>query len=292
MPIGLLNITQGNTRIGSWVSPESIATVGHKVPRESFRAVYSTTPCTTYNTQVSPAAGFAIKGAIWYQGEANGKDGDGYYWKIKALIEGWRKVWNQGEFPFYDVQLPSYEARKAWWPPLREAQRKALTIPNTGLVVLTDAGDTSAEFPINLHPRNKYVVGQRLALWALAHDYGKKDLVHSGPLFKAAEFKDGKAIVSFDHVGGGLMAARKSSSRSVEPPAPVEEVVGFETAGANKAWSAAKAGIQGNQIVLTPSAVNKPVAVRYLYTLNTDHGTLYNKEGLPASPFRTDDWPQ
>ncbi len=121
VPIGLLNITQGNTRIGSWVSPESIAMVEHKVPRESLRAVYSKTPCTNYNTQISPAAGYAIKGAIWSQGEANRKDGDEYVWKVTALIEGWRKKWGQGKFPFYYVQLPSDEAKRAWWPPIREA---------------------------------------------------------------------------------------------------------------------------------------------------------------------------
>lgn len=289
VPIGLLNITQGNTRIGSWVSPESIALVEDKVPRESFRAVYSTTPCSNYNTQVSSAAGFAIKGAIWYQGEANGKEGDSYFWKMNALIHGWREVWKQGDFPFYFAQLPSYNG-KGSWAPIRDAQRKALMIPNTGMAVLTDVGDTAAEFPINLHPRNKYEVGRRLALWALAHDYGKKDLVHSGPLFRAAEFKDGKATVSFDHVGSGLMAAKKASSRSVEPPMPVAEVEGFEIAGADQTWSAAKARIDGDRVVLTAATVKNPKAARYLYTMNTDHGTLYNKDGLPASPFQTNDW--
>ncbi len=165
-----------------------------------------------------------------------------------------------------------------------------MQIPNTGMVVLTDAGDTSAELPIYLHPRNKYVVGQRLALWALAKDYGKKDLAYSGPLFKSVEFKGNKAVVSFNHIGGGLMAAKKSSFRSVDPPAPVDEVLGFEIAGSDRKWFPAKAEILGDKIGLTAADVKQPVAVRYLYTLNTDHGTLYNKEGLPASPFRTDNW--
>jgi sialate O-acetylesterase len=288
VPLGLLNITQGNTRIGSWVSEQSIASVEPHIPRKRFRAVYHTTPCTNYNMQIAPVAGFAIKGAIWYQGEANGKDGEEYLWKMKALIQGWRDAWGQGDFPFYYVQLPSYDG-KGSWAPIREAQRKAMDIPNTGMVVLTDAGDTGAEFPINLHPRNKYVVGYRLAQWALANDYGKKDLVYSGPLFKSAAFKAGRVIVSFDHVGSGLMVAKKESSRSMAPPMATDILQGFEIAGKNGQWTKAKAEIQNDQVFLSAEDVPTPVAVRYLYSMNTDHGTLYNKAGLPASPFLAED---
>lgn len=287
VPIGLLNITQGNTRIDSWMSSNSITLIEDKVPRESFRAVYSKTPCTNYNMQIAPAAGFAIKGAIWYQGEANGKEGDTYYWKMKALIRGWREAWGQGDFPFYYAQLPSYNGKRSW-APIREAQRKAMTVPNTGMAVLTDIGDTSAEFPINLHPRNKYEVGRRLALWALAKDYGKDELVYSGPLFKSVSFSNGTVTVSFDHVGRGLMTARKASSRSVEPPAPFDQLLGFEVAGKNGKWFTAKARIKGDQVILTCAEAPNATAVRYLYDMNTDHGTLYNREGLPASPFISD----
>lgn len=290
VPIGLLNCTQGNTRIDQWISKKAGDAITEHVPAEKLRAVYSKVAHTNYNTQISPVSGFAIKGAIWYQGEANGKESDDYYWKLKALIEGWRGDWGQGEFPFFFVQLPSYNG-KGTWAPIREAQRKVhVTVPNTGMVVLTDAGDNEAEFPINLHPRNKFVVGQRLAQWALAKAYAKQDVVPSGPLFKAADFKAGKAIVSFDHIGAGLMAAKKESSRSVEPPQPVAEVIGFEIAAKDGKWVEAKAVIEGDKIVLSASGVAEPMAVRYLYTMNTDHGTLYNKEGLPASPFLADDW--
>ena len=299
VPIGLLNSTKGNTRIGSWVSSESIELVKDQVPRSAFRDVYNPNPCHNYNGQIAPIARFAIKGAIWYQGEANGKEGNAYFWKMQALIRGWREVWGQGDFPFYFVQLPSYTSKNEGtpaggdgWARIREAQRRAMALPGTGMVVLTDVGDTEAEFPINLHPRNKYEVGRRLALWALANDYGRKDLVCSGPLFKSAQFEGGKAVISFDRVGGGLMAAKKTTSRSVEPPQPVKELNGFSIAGANRKWHWADAEIRGDQVVLTAREVAEPVAVRYVYTANTDHGTLYNKEGLPAAPFRTDEWAQ
>jgi len=285
VPIGLLNCTQGNTRIDQWMSAEAAKTIADKVPRESLKAVYNGPPFINYNTVIAPVAGFGIKGAIWYQGEANGKEGEEYHHKLKALIAGWRGNWGQGDFPFYFVQLPSYNG-KGSWAPIREAQRHVhMTVPNTGMVVLTDSGDNDQEFPINLHPRNKYVVGERLAQWALAKDYGKEGLVPSGPLFKAADFKDGKAIVSFAHVGSGLMAARKESGRSVDPPKPVAEVIGFEIAGKDNQWVEAKAVIDGDKVVVSADGVNEPVAVRYLQVMNTDHGTLYNREGLPTAPF-------
>lgn len=290
VPIGLLNSTQGNSRIDSWISERHAGTISEQVPAGSLYATYKKPPFTLYNHKIKPLAGYAIKGAIWYQGEGNGKEGMEYYWKLKALIEGWRQDWGQGGFPFYFVQLPSYNG-KGSWAPIREAQRRVhMTVPNTGMVVLTDSGDNDQEFPINLHPRNKFVVGQRLALWALANDYGRKDLVCSGPLFKAADFKEGKVRVSFDHVGTGLMAAQKESSRSVEPPKPVADVIGFEVAGKDGQWVEARAVIDGDKVVVSADAVNQPVAVRYLQAMNTDHGTLYNREGLPASPFRSDSW--
>jgi len=285
VPIGLINVAAGNTRIDSWVSSESIDLVAEHVPRSAFRAVYSPTPCTLFNDRVVPLAGLAIKGVLWYQGEANGGEGDSYFWKLKALIHGWRDAWGRDDIPFYFVQLPSFVGG---WAPTREAQRKALTIPHTGMAVVTDAGDNAAEWPANLHPRNKYTVGQRLALWALAKDYGKTDLVYSGPLFKSAGFKEGKAMVSFDHLGSGLMAAKKDNTTSPEPPKPVGDVVGFELAGEAGQWHPAKAVIEADTVVVSSPEVEQPTAVRYLYTGNTDHGTLYNKEGLPASPFTTE----
>ncbi len=296
VPIGLINVSMGNTDIVvsmgntdivSWLAPEGIESVKAEAPEGVFNFSGGS---GLFHGRVAPIAGSGIKGMLWYQGERNGGQGDSYFWKMKALIHGWREAWGRDDIPFYYVQLPSFTGGGSGWAPTRGAQRMALTIPHTGMAVLTDAGDNEAEWPANLHPRNKYTVGQRLALWALAKDYGKTDLVYSGPLFKAAEFKDGKAIVSFDHVGSGLMAAKKVDTTSIDPPKPVVEVVGFEIAAADKQWHPAKARIDGGKAILSADAVNEPVAVRYLYTMNTDHGTLYNQEGLPACPFRTDDW--
>ncbi len=284
VPIGLVNCTQGNTRIDQWMSKAAGESIADKVPADKLKGVYNSPPHLNFNTVISPVAGFAIKGTLWYQGEANGKESDEYYWKLKALIDGWRADWGQGDFPFYFVQLPSYNGKKSW-AGIREAQRRVhAEVANTGMVVLTDAGDNTAEFPINLHPRNKYIVGKRLALWALAKNYGK-DIVHSGPLFKKAEFKEGQVMVAFDHLGGGLMAAHKESSRSQNDPKPVDEIIGFEVAGKDKQWVKAKARIVGDHLIVSADEVKAPVAVRYLSAMNTDHGTLYNKAGLPASPF-------
>jgi sialate O-acetylesterase len=285
VPIGLLNSTMGNTRIGSWVSPEGIDLVTDQIPRSSFRGVYDPEPCTNYFGQIAPLVGFALKGALWYQGEANGGEGDEYFWKMKALIEGWRNAWQRGDFPFYYAQLPSYTGSGDGWAPTREAQRKALTLSNTGMAVLVDVGDTAAAWPINLHPPNKYDVGQRLALWALANDYGATGLVHSGPLFQSSQLQNGNVVISFDHVGGGLMAAKKPSSNSIEPPQPVADLLGFQLAGSDNQWHAADASIQGATVVLSAATVPQPVKARYLYAMNTDAGTLYNQEGLPAAPF-------
>jgi sialate O-acetylesterase len=289
VPIGLINVSMGNTDIVSWLAPEGIRLVKAEAPEGVFDFSGGS---GLFHGRVAPIAGSGIKGMLWYQGERNGGQGESYFWKMKALIMGWREAWGRDDIPFYYVQLPSFTGGGTGWAPTREAQRKALTIPHTGMAVVTDAGDNKAEWPGNLHPRNKYTVGQRLALWALAKDYGKKDLVYSGPLFKSAEFNGGKAIVSFDHLGSGLMAAKKEDTTRIDPPKPVAEVVGFELYGAidgagAPAWHPARAAIEGDTVVVSSPGVKQPTAVRYLYTMDTDHGTLYNKEGLPASPFTT-----
>jgi hypothetical protein len=224
-----------------------------------------------YNTQISPTAGYAIKGTLYYQGEANAKETDDYYWKMTALVQGWRNNWGQGNFPFYYVQLPSFSGNTNW-APFREAQRRALDIPNSGMVVTTDVGESQWEHPYNLHPRNKYDIGRRLALWALANDYGETNRVYSGPLFQSAVEDSGNVILTFDHVGSGLQAALKPLDTSLapdppfssyDPPVPVADLVGFEVAGSNDQWYEADASIQGTTIVL-----NAPRSV------STDAGTL------------------
>ena len=238
---------------------------------------------------VAPLAPFAIRGAIWYQGESNGGEGEEYFHKTQALVNGWRKLFNP-ELAFYWVQLANFQGANEnpaggdGWSRIREAQRKALTIPHTGMAVITDIGEAG-----DIHPRNKQDVGFRLAHWALNQTYGKSDLVASGPLFKEAKVEAGAIRISFDNVGGGLMVGKKEG---LEPTKEVADgkLARFAIAGEDKQWHWADATIDGDTVVVKSDKVEKPVAVRYAYSMNPDGANLYNKEGLPASPFRTDDW--
>lgn len=241
-----------------------------------------------YNGMIHPLLPFAIKGALWYQGESNGTDGDLYYHKMRALIGGWRTAWGQGDFPFYYVQLAAYRkpatdpaAAGDGWPALRCAQTKALSIPRTGMAVAIDIGDAD-----DIHPKNKKDVGERLALWALKNDYGRSTLECSGPIFKTLKVEGDKARIIFDHTGSGLMVGRK------EGKAPVREVKDgklqrFAVAGADGKWCWAEALIDGGTVVVSSTNVPQPVAVRYAYSSNPEGCNLYNREGLPASPFES-----
>ncbi|MCX6924515.1 MAG: 9-O-acetylesterase [Verrucomicrobia bacterium] len=247
-------------------------------------------PMTLYNGMIHPIVPFAIKGALWYQGESNGGEGDEYYSKMRALIGGWREVWSQGDFPFYFVQLANFEkvtqdpAGGDGWARLRMAQLKSLQIPKTGMAVVTDIGEAR-----DIHPKNKFDVGERLALWALRNDYGKANLVVSGPLYKTIKVEDGKIRIEFDSVGGGLMAGKKEGRKPTleEQGAKLQR---FAIAGEDKRWVWADAVIDGETVVVSSPDVPKPVAVRYAFSMNPEGCNLYNKEGLPTSPFRTDNW--
>ena len=235
-------------------------------------------PTALYNGQVHPLVPFAIRGAIWYQGEANRNDGPIYFEKMKALITSWRKVWGLGDFPFYYVQLAPFsyafrdpgEANALRLPIIREAQRKALSIPNTGMVVTTDIGNL-----YDIHPMNKQEVGRRLALWALAKTYGKKNIVYSGPLYKSMRIWEGKIRIQLDHAESGL------ASRDGKP------LDWFEIAGPDKKFVRAQAIIKGNEVVVWNSEVDNPVAVRFGWHEEAVPN-LINKKGLPASPFDTE----
>jgi sialate O-acetylesterase len=246
-----------------------------------------------YNAMIHPIVNLPIKGALWYQGESNGAEGESYYQKMEALIGGWRKQWAQGDFPFYFVQLASFQAVTDdaaggnGWAQLREAQRKALQIPNTGMAVITDTVPLPERDDI--HPRNKFDVGLRLAQWALGRDYGLKDTVVSGPLLKGIESAGGKVRVKFEHTGGGLMAGRKDGLAVAAEDAGAK-LNGFAVAGADRKWVWADAVIDGDTVVVSAGEVKEPVAVRYAYRMNPGGANLYNRAGLPASPFRSDDW--
>lgn len=245
---------------------------------------------TLYNGMIHPLIPFGIRGVVWYQGEANGTEGDTYLQKMQALIGSWRKLWGRGEFPFYYVQLANYLQPTTnpegadGWSTCREAQRNALTIPNTGMAVAIDIGDAG-----NIHPKNKQDVGKRLALWALKNDYGMSDVVCSGPLYRGMDVQGSEVRISFDYVGSGLMVGLK---QGLEPTQEVKggTLKGFAIAGADKKWYWANARIEGDQVVVASPDVPNPVAVRYAFRGNPEGCNLYNKEGLPASPFRTDKW--
>jgi sialate O-acetylesterase len=246
-----------------------------------------------YNGMIHPLANFRIKGALWYQGESNGGEGDSYFVKKRAMIGSWRKLWAQGDFPFYFVQLANFQkpgedpAGGDGWAKVRMAQTKTLTLPNTGMAVAIDLAD--AHNPDDIHPTNKQDVGERLALWALAKDYGKKDLVCSGPLFKEMKIEGDKIRIAFDSVGSGLTAATKTG-RNPAVADPQGKLQRFAIAGEDKQWVWADAMIDGASVVVSSASVPKPLAVRYAFTMNPAGANLYNKDGLPASPFRTDDW--
>ena len=286
VPVGLINCSWGGTRIEPWTPPAGFDLV------EELDAAELADRSTMYHGMVAAVQPYAVRGALWYQGESNGAEGESYFWKMKALVGGWRATWQQGEFPFYFVQLANFRAPNPdpaggdGWARLREAQlRAACEVPRTGMAVIIDIGEAD-----DIHPQNKFDVGRRLALWALAHDDGREDLVYSGPLMKDATVEGDRIRIAFDHVGGGLMAARKAGPRDIAPPKLAEKLRGFAIAGADRQWHWADAVIDGNAVLVSAAAVPEPVAVRYAFSMNPAEANLYNREGLPASPFRTDDW--
>jgi sialate O-acetylesterase len=233
-------------------------------------------PSSLFNGMIAPLIPYAIRGAVWYQGESNAPRAYQYRTLLPALIRGWRQSWGEGDFPFLVVQLPNFGARQEKpgedvWAELREAQLKALQLPNTGLAVTIDLGEAN-----NLHPHNKAGVGHRLALWALGTTY-HKDIIYSGPLYHSMQIETNRVRIHFTHLGGGLEAHGAA-------------LKGFAIAGADHVFHWADAVIEGNAVVVSSPEVPSPVAVRYAWAGNPDCN-LYNKAGLPASPFRTDDWP-
>lgn len=243
-------------------------------------------PTNLYNGMVAPLIPYAIKGAIWYQGEANAGRAAEYRKLFPRLIMDWRKKWGEGDFPFFWVQLASYKANAVPnWPFLREAQAMTLSLPKTGMATAIDIGD-----PNNIHPIDKDDVGHRLALVAEHGAYGKT-LVYSGPVYKAMKTNDGAISLTFTHEGGGLVIGHAPWASSDASPQPADHLAGFTIAGADKNFVPADAKIDGASVIVSSAQVPAPVAVRYDWANAPDPlGSLYNKEGLPAFPFRTDDW--
>ena len=248
-----------------------------------------------YNAMIAPIVKFPIAGATWYQGCSNCGEGIEYAHKLVALAGGWRAAWGY-EFPFYVVQLASFTDKTTdpaggnGYARIRNAERIAAQtmIQKSGLAVAIDIGNAK-----DIHPKNKYDVGHRLALWARRDVYGEKDLVPSGPLYKEMKVDGSKARISFEYADSGLMAAEKGpDTPGVAPVSSPDGVLkGFAVAGADRKWFWAKAEISGSDVVVYADEVKEPVAVRYAHRANPmGDCNLYNKEGLPASPFRTDNW--
>lgn len=237
-------------------------------------------PGVLYASMIHPFTGYTMRGAIWYQGEANARPGAvPYDQTLPLMINDWRKRWEH-EFSFYFVQLASYRTPSTApgtpdsWALLQDRMRLILaTTPKTGMAVINDVGQAD-----DIHPKNKQAPGERLALWALAKDYGR-DIVYSGPLFRTVEIRNGAIRITFDQAGKGL------KSRDAQP------LKRFEIAAADKVWHWAEAKIDGTDSVLVSSSqVPKPAAVRYAWASNPEGANLVNSEGLPASVFRTDNW--
>lgn len=329
IPVGLISTRWGGTRIEPWTPPAGFQSVpelhniladmesadeeyrtdlkeylpelkgwlrayesalkgGRRIPPQPDMPLHSHQnpqgPSALYNAMVHPLIRFAIRGAIWYQGESNRNDGLIYTKKMEALINGWRKVWDIGQFPFYYVQLAPYNylylpeeegsstPDHLRLPLIWEAQLQTLKIPNTGMAVTTDITNL-----YDIHPKNKRDVGHRLSLWALAKTYGMKDLVYSGPLYKSMAVEGEKTRIRFDHSGSGLISLDD------------RPLTWFTIAGKDHIFYKARAEIDGDSVLVWSENVSDPVAVRLgWHQLATPN--LGNKEGLPASPFRTDRW--
>jgi sialate O-acetylesterase len=314
IPIGILDVSWGGTGIESWTNKESLLGLPEQIrskyvpslddadfeikylkidkERQAFReavkrdpelkkkqkeptSVPDPSPTLLYNSLVNPLIKFRIKGVIWYQGEHNVRNAYEYRTLFPNLIHTYRKIWEY-DFPFYWAQITSFSPldktpQESDWAELREAQTLTLSVQGTGQAITYDIGDADTA-----HPKNKQDVGKRLALIVLNKDYDRKDLIFSGPTFENAEIKGDKIVLTFGNIGSGLVTSDK-----------YDYIKGFTIAGADRRFEWAQAYIENGKVIVFSKKIANPVHVRYAWATNTD-ANLYNKEGLPAVPFRTD----
>jgi sialate O-acetylesterase len=276
VPVGLINTAVGGTPAEAWTCRRALSSNPELSGIIEQARSGKGRPGCLYNGMIAPILPFAIKGVIWYQGESNAARAYQYQTLFSAMIRCWREGWGQGDFPFLFVQLAPFRPNLAegTWAELREAQRlTASRVPNTAMAVITDVGDEK-----DIHPVKKEPVGARLALAARSVAYGHK-VVSSGPSYKAMKVVDGKAVLKFECRGSGLTSPEEKG-----------KVLGFEICGEDGKFVPAQAEIKKCGVIVWSPEVPKPVAVRYGWS-NCPTASLFNKEGLPASPFRTDDFP-
>lgn len=280
VPVGLIETAWGGTYAQAWTSNamyESKPEYRDMLVEMKKGGEGPNRPTVLFNGMVNPLVPYAIRGAIWYQGESNAGEAYRYRTLFPDMITSWRNAWGQGNFPFLFVQLAPFmsintQPEESAWAELREAQLfTTLNCPNTGMAVITDVGN-----PDDIHPKKKEPVGGRLALLAQKIAY-KQKLVYSGPIYKSMKIKGDSAIISFDSIGSGLMAKG-------------DKLTGFAIAGADRKFVWADAQIVGKTVVVKNAQVPNPVAVRYGWA-NCPVVNLCNKEGIPATPFRTDNFP-
>lgn len=316
VPIGIIDANLGGSPIEAWIPRELVRQI-HPESITAFEALVKKLEAKTkdgdaksrrimdnilkppghlYNGMIAPLQRFPLRGFIWYQGESNAGEPEAYAKFFPALIRAWREGWGQGSLPFLFVQLPGYglhgKDTETQWAWLREAQAAGLVEPNTAMAVTLDCGELN-----NLHPENKEPIGRRLA--TLARSLSGEALPGRSPSFKAMKIEGNKAIISFDHVGGGLEARelllnrQKNFRPKTDPQAfriPADQLSGFSICGEDKVFVPAEATLQGNEVTVSSPKVAKPVAVRYAW-VNFPLANLFSKAGLLVEPFRTDSFP-
>jgi sialate O-acetylesterase len=284
-PIGIIILAWGGSSGEAWTDRKKLKAYPELAPLASQERIDKSVPCQKagylHDGMLLPICPFSIKGVIWYQGESNANRAWQYQTLFPIMIANWRENWGQGDFPFYYVQLPNFmktqdKPSASAWAELREAQHKTLSVRNVGEVVSIDVGDAN-----DLHPQNKEIIGNRLAVLALAKTYGH-DVPYSGPEFRSMVIEDNKAILTFSHMEEGL---RIGSNSQCDDSA----LRGFAIAGKDQKFYWAEAIILDDVVVVSSPEVPNPIAVRYAWADNPICN-LTNSAGLPASPFRTDNW--